>query len=373
MLASMGVERNSLSEILGRIRRHLVGRVVTLASAIAFHAILSVALLPLATKVLSATDYGTYALFMSIVALVSAAADGGAGLLLPAHYGPASASERGRLFASLAVFAGSCGIASGLSLISLWIWQHNAFSVQPTPGAAIALSAALMPMRAITNISVTIFSVTGRGLAIAAQMAIQAIVVFFSTLAALFVFAMGGTSLFIGAVCGQFAALCVGLLVLGHHRELSLPSCRWFRRVTTSARTTGTSGFVDGAHGFGENAMLTGASGLHAVGILSHARVYYSLLIALGSAVSHNVWARSLEEARNPHSNFEMTRSAWTPVQIAFAIAGIIFTFLGKEIVNIIGGGKFTEAAAYIPAFFVMALIQITEQPASAIVYASGR
>ena len=373
MLAIMGVERSSLSEILGRIRRHLVGRVATLASAIAFHAILSVALLPLATKVLSATDYGTYALFMSIVALVSAAADGGAGLLLPAHYGPASASERGRLFASLAVFAGSCGIAIGLSLIGLWIWRHNAFSGQPTSLAAIALSAALMPMRAITNISVAIFSVTGRGLAIAAQMAIQAIVVFFSTLAALFVFAMGGTSLFVGAVCGQFAALCVGLLVLRHHRELSLPSCSWFRRATTSARTTGTSGLVDGAHGFGENAMLTGASGLHAVGILSHARVYYSLLIALGSAVGHNVWARSLEEARNPHSSFEMTRSAWTPVQIAFAIAGIMFAFVGKEIVNIIGGGKFPEAAVYIPAFFVMALIQITEQPASAIVYASGR
>ena len=365
--------RSSLSEILGRIRRHLVGRVATLASAIAFHAILSVALLPLATKVLSATDYGTYALFMSIVALVSAAADGGAGLLLPAHYGPASASERGRLFASLAVFACSCGIAIGLTLISLWIWRHNAFSGQPTSLAAIALSAALMPMRAITNISVAIFSVTGRGLALAAQMAIQAIVVFFSTLAALFVFAMGGTSLFIGAVCGQFAALCVGLLVLRHHRELSLPSCRWFRRATTSARTTGTSGLVDGAHGFGENAMLTGASGLHAVGILSHARVYYSLLIALGSAVGHNVWARSLEEARNPHSSFEMTRSAWTPVQIAFAIAGIMFAFVGKEIVHIIAGGKFPEAAVYIPAFFVMALIQITEQPASAIVYASGR
>jgi hypothetical protein len=58
--------------------------------------------------------------FMSIVALVCAAADCGAGLLLPAHYWPASASERGRLFACLAVFACSCGIASGLSLISLY-------------------------------------------------------------------------------------------------------------------------------------------------------------------------------------------------------------------------------------------------------------
>jgi O-antigen/teichoic acid export membrane protein len=96
-------------------------------------------------------------------------------------------------------------------------------------------------------------------------------------------------------------------------------------------------------------------------------------LIALGSAIGHNVWARSLEEARNPHSAFETTRSSWTPVQIVIAIAGIIFTFEGKEVINIIGGGQFTEAATYIPAFFVMALIQISEQPASAIVYASGR
>jgi O-antigen/teichoic acid export membrane protein len=374
MLATTGLERRSaLFEILGRVRLRLVGRIGTLASAIALQAILSVALLPLATKVLSAADYGTYALFMSIIAIVGAAADGGAGLLLPAHYGPASALERGRLFASLAVFACSCGIAGGLFLITLWFWRQNAFSGQPMSLAAIALSAALMPMRAITNISVGIFSVTGRSLAIAAQIVIQAVVVFVSTLAALFIFSMEGKSLFIGAICGQFAALCVGIFVLRHHRELSLPSFRWFRRVTISAPTTGASGFVDGVHGFGENAMLAGASGPHAVGILSHARVYYSLLIALACAVGHNVWARSLEEARNPHSRFEMTLSAWTPVQIAFAIAGIVFAPIANEIVKIIGSGKFPEAAVYIPAFFVMALIQITEQPASAVVFAANR
>lgn len=370
---SRGLERTSvLREILGRIRRHIVGRIATLASAIALHAILCVTLLPLATQVLSAADYGTYALFMSIVALVGTAADGGAGLLLPAYYGAAPTSERGRVFASLAVFAGSCGIASGLSLISLWIWQPSAFSVQSTPLVTIVLTAALMPLRAITNISVAVFSVTDRGPVIAAQMGIQAIVVFLSTLVALFVFAMGGASLFIGAVCGQFAALCVSLLVLGRHRELSLPSGRWFRRAATNAPITGASGFLDGAHGFCENALLTGASGLHAVGILSHARVYLSLLIAFCSAVGHNVWARALEEARDPRSNFEMTRRAWTPIQIAFAIAGLVFAFAGDEIVNLVGHGKFTEAAAYVPWFFVMALIQVTEQPASAIVYASG-
>src|SRR5262245_13636359 len=114
-------------EILGRIRRHFVGRVVTLGAATAFNAILSVALLPLATRHLGASDYGIYGLVISIVMLVSAAADGGAGLLVPAHYGPASASERARLFVSVAVFAGIGASAGGLLLIVPWLWHHGTF------------------------------------------------------------------------------------------------------------------------------------------------------------------------------------------------------------------------------------------------------
>jgi len=87
------VKRPVPYEILGRIRRHFVGRVVTLAAATAFNAILSVALLPLATRHLGASDYGIYGLVISIVVLMSAAADGDAGLLVPAHYGSASASQ----------------------------------------------------------------------------------------------------------------------------------------------------------------------------------------------------------------------------------------------------------------------------------------
>jgi hypothetical protein len=94
-------------------------------------------------------------------------------------------------------------------------------------------------------------------------------------------------------------------------------------------------------------------------------------LIALGCAVGHNVWARSLEEARNPHSSFEMTRSAWTPVQIAFAIAGITLAFVGKEIVNIIGGGKLRPRLH--PCILCHGADPDHCQPASAIVYASDR
>jgi O-antigen/teichoic acid export membrane protein len=112
---------------------------------------------------------------------------------------------------------------------------------------------------------------------------------------------------------------------------------------------------------------------VHAVGILGHARLYHGFLMALSNAVGHNLWAKSLEEARNPHSSFELAQSTWTPVQIAIAFAGIIFAFVGKEVVDVISNGKLTAAAAYIPALFVIALIQTTEQPANAIVCASRR
>jgi O-antigen/teichoic acid export membrane protein len=360
-------------EILGRVRRHLVGRVATLAAATAFSAILSVALLPYVTQHLGASDYGTYGLLVSIVALVTAAADGGASLLVPAHYALATASQRARLFVSLAVFAGAAASAAGLLLIILWGWQHGTFSNQAIPLTAILLSAVLMPIRAITNITVLIFSVTGCGPALAAQLAIQSLVAFLSTLVALFGLRMGGASLFVGAICGQFAALGVGLVALGRQHVLSAPSRDWLRRAAISAPTTAASGLVDGTRGFGENVLLTTTLGLHAVGILGHARLYHGLLMAFGNSVRYNLWSKSLEEARSPDSSFEITRSAWTPVQIIIACAGIIFAFRAQEIVNIISNGQFAEAAAYIPALFVFALIQTTEQPANAIVSASSQ
>lgn len=358
---------------LSRIRTHFVGRVATLAIATAFSAMLSIALLPLATQVLQASDYGTYALLMSIVTLVSMAMDGGASLLLPANYGPASTLERGKLFASVALFAGLSAGTIAVLLASLWLWQHEAFPNQVIPFVTIALTAIIIPMRAVTSISITMFSVTGRSLAIAAQMTGQAVFVFAATLVALYGFSMGGVSLFIGAACGQFAALCICLLVVLYKKELSGPSRPGLQAAMTSAPATALSGFADGGRAFGEYAMLASLGGMHATGILSHARLYYNLLMTLGSAVTHNVTVRSLHDARNPLSTFNRTKRAWVPVQIAFSCAGIIFAFLGTEIVETISNGKLTEAAFYIPALIIMALIRITEQPAAAIVYASGR
>src|SRR5262249_61360801 len=98
-----------------------------------------------------------------------------------------------------------------------------------------------MPMRAITNISVMIFSATGRGLAIAAQLAIQSLATFLGTLVALFEFEMGVTSLSIGAFCGQFAALGVGLVALGRHHVCPSPSRNWLSPAPLASPTPSPS------------------------------------------------------------------------------------------------------------------------------------
>lgn len=335
--------------------------------------ILSVALLPLATRILHASDYGTYALLMSIVALVGTAMDGGGNLLLPARYGTALKLERGRIFGSVAAIAAIGATTIALLLVSFWIWRQGAFADRAITPLMVALTAIIIPMRAITGVSVTVFSVTGRSGVIAAQMAAQAVLVFAGTLTALFGFSMGGASLFIGAACGQFSALCVCLIVLWYHEELSPPSRRWLRGAVNSAPITGVSGLMDGARGFAENAMLVAVSGLHAAGIFGHARLYYNLLTAFGGTVAHNVLSRSLQDARESHSGFETTARAWAPVQVAIGYAGIVFVFLGRELVGVISNGRLTEAAIYIPAFAIIALFQVTEQPAAAIVSASGR
>jgi hypothetical protein len=174
-------------------------------------------------------------------------------------------------------------------------------------------------------------TVTGRGPAIAAQMAVQSLVAFLSTLISLLEFRMGGTSLLVGALCGQLAALCVGLVALGHRHILSFPSRDWLWLVASSAPTTAPSGLMDGARGFCENALLASTTGLHALGILIHARLYHGLLLALGDTVRHNLWFKSLGEARNPESNFEITQSAWTPVQITISCLGVVFADCGTK------------------------------------------
>jgi O-antigen/teichoic acid export membrane protein len=112
--------------------------------------------------------------------------------------------------------------------------------------------------------------------------------------------------------------------------------------------------------------------GLSAVGIFGQARLYNSFLASISNTIGHNVWGISLAEARNSGSQFTVTRRVWAPIHVAIVVFGLVFAFVGREIVDLLTNGKLTLAAIYIPILAAVALIQNSGKAATAVVFAGG-
>jgi O-antigen/teichoic acid export membrane protein len=199
-----------LARGLLRIRGKFAGRVAVLAAATGFQAAISVVQILLVTRVLSAEDFGTYGMLMSGVALAGAICEGGAGWLIPAHHAVATPIERARMFTTVAVFATAIGTFLGLLL--LIFWPRNRFvlggnQIEATSFGVVIIVAILTPLRPVVQQMNTVFSVSGRGIAIALQMFAQSICGFLVTLAALFLFEVGVAALFLGTLAGSLDGL----------------------------------------------------------------------------------------------------------------------------------------------------------------------
>jgi O-antigen/teichoic acid export membrane protein len=348
---------------------------MALTAATVLQTALGIALVPLATMVLSAADFGLYALLMSMSALAGVASDGGVGIVFPAHYVNASLAERGRMFASFAYFSAAIGTSLGLIILVGWSWRHALFApdyLDAAPPLVIALTAAMMPLRAVGMAATNMFSAGGRGMAIAVQLAVQAIVNFVVAVLGLFVFDMHVTALFVGALAGLASNLGVSLAILRRSYGALVPSRQWLARVKAAAPTAGAIGLLDGTRSVLENGILAGATGLSAVGYWGHARLYPSLLTSLANSVSHNIWGIALADAQKPKSKFEVVGRVWTPVQLLQVMFGLAFALVGREIVDLISHGKLTPAAVYVAPLIIVTLIQHSGKPATATTFANG-
>jgi hypothetical protein len=227
-------------------------------------------------------------------------------------------------------------------------------------------------MRALAGITITMFSVAGNGVSIAAQIVTQAIVSFVCALFGLYVLHLNVSALLLGACCGQFAALASAFYTLRKSVAGARPSRVWIKRAATMAPITSALGLAEGARGALDNMMLASANGLASAGYFAHARLYNGLLMALTNSVAHNAWSMSLGEARDPLARFAATARAWAPIQLGLVLCGLAFAFLGHETVDFISHGKLTAAAAYVPPLIVVLLIQTSGKPATALVYANN-
>ncbi|MBK5957175.1 hypothetical protein CCR97_02995 [Rhodoplanes elegans] len=356
------------------LRGRFAGRVLLFLGANALQAVLAVAILPLTTLKLTAADFGYFALLMSVTAFANALSDGGGALALPAHYGISPGDERRRMIASF--FVVSMVLSSMLAVAFLLSWPALAPVVLgqargPDTRVTEMLAAAIIPLRSLGSLATTVFSVSGRGNAIAAQIAAQAVGTFAGTLTCLVGLDLGPTALFAGAVIGQLASLAVAALALGA-QPWTRPSARWLAVVGRHAPTAVFTGVTDGLRGVGENAVIAGNVGVASVGFYSHARLYYGLQMNATNAFAHNLWSVSLAEARDADSRFRRTGQVWTLVHILLSLFGIGFACFGTEFVALLTNGRLTPAAPLVPWLAVLLLIQVSGRAQNALVFAEG-
>ncbi|MHC4052579.1 oligosaccharide flippase family protein [Bradyrhizobium sp. 25ACV] len=336
--------------------------------------LLAIALLPLTTLRLTAADFGYLALVMSIVAFANALSDCGGTLALPVHFAAESEGERRRMIASFFVVTLTVSVA--LAVLFALSWVPVAGRVldadgQPFSWTIDILAAAIIPLRSASMLSTAIFSVSGRGNAIAAQIAVQAIGNFLGTLICLFGLEIGTASLFAGTLVGQLASVVVSLAALGA-MPWARPSMRWLSVVRHHAPYAAFAGVTDGARAIGENAVIAANLTIASVGYYSHARLYYGMLLSATSAVAHNIWSTSLAEARDLASGFRTTNLAWTPVHILITVMGIGFVCFGRELLFILTNDRLTPAASIVPWFAVLMLISLSGRPQNAMIYVHG-
>src|SRR5581483_1651646 len=84
-----------------------------------FQAILSIAVLPIATLVLGPSDYGAFAVVSAIAGVATALATSAAGMILPAHYSTLDEERLGGLVQALLYSALGIGIGLGALMVLL--------------------------------------------------------------------------------------------------------------------------------------------------------------------------------------------------------------------------------------------------------------
>lgn len=344
-------------------------RVLTYFSATVIQAAIAFLALPLTTAILDPSDYGVYALIISVVLFLSAATDCGANYLFSGHYATLDADGR-RSLLTLALVTSL--ILSGVVLllfISLWSWIEQHAKVEDGVSSAILWTAALsIPVRAINSIANQYLAVADRSGTMAILIVIQSLTSFVVTIAALFLFNMHVLSLFLGNTTGLAIAALASLIFLKDSIAFSL-SGRWLWDLLRVAPASMIAGISESVRTAIENLLLSRFAGVSQVGYWSHSRMYHGFLMQATNAVAYVLWPVALREARD-EGRFETVGRAWGTVYLWLVLAGVLGALLGREIISLLTHGKFIEAAAWVPLWVAYLLLQNAGKAATAAVYA---
>ena len=328
-----------------------------LAATLATTAI-SLAVLPLATRVIGPAEYGTLALAVAFSLLVSAIAQASYGYVLPEHLLDTQGEHRSGLLMSAVAAASVCGLAAALLVAPLaYMLTPSLFEVSQVARVGIVACVLLTGFAAPWLVSLDMLMLEGRAAGYAFGTVSQSVINALATLAFLFLFPLPELALLLGYMAGQATLLVASVAFLFPHFGARIDR-RWFVDMRRSALAVGRAGLAETGRSLFERAYLGVWTSVSELGLFAHAQLYRNAAMTGLNAISRATWPVNLREAREERLTFKVTTASWNVVQCGVSVFCVLFALFGREIIGLLTSGKFVEATPIALIFLAALLIQ---------------
>lgn len=329
--------------------------------------------LPLATRILSAADYGGFALLSVYGNLGSVLASAGFSYVLVAHLGQLDHHQRRDLISTGILF--SIGASTALGAAMLWIVttvSPDLVRLDSIPPGAMALTIAAMVLAAPWFVVTDVLVLDARAAAYTKIAVAQSVTTGAALLGSLYILDLGALSLFAGLAAGRLIQFLGGAAALradlGAHFSI-----HWMRELRRLGPAAVTSNMMETARTILERTVLTAHLGLGQLGLYAHAQQYSSYTTQAVNPISRSLYPVSLEEARTFGGDFPVTQRVWGVAQLAVIGVALTLTLVGQEFIDLISNGKFTAAWGMAVGWQMIMMVQVTGKPQTMTLLAHNR
>lgn len=351
-----------------RADSRLAFRATTYLASSVVTTLISFVTLPLATRILGPANYGVFALGATVAGLGSTLATLGTGFYISNMFVGADQPERRQLISTLV--ARTAVLAAGWAVLTLAVALalrgHVALLDEvPLRGLALVLLGAILATP--WTITVDVLKVEGTASSYSLSLILQALATSVALLVSLYVFELGGLSLFVGSLAGSVAALITSLVVLKRYLapHLGLARSRLRQRHFLPTQV------LEASQPVVERTLLASYAGFTQLGIYAHSQAYRNMFVQGMNAVNNATWPVTLSEAK-AGTTFAVTGRVWAATHLAIAMVAVPFILFGDQLISALTNDKLTRAWVFLAPWFVLVLLQSSGKAATGVLYATG-
>ena len=330
-------------------------------------------MLPITTIILGPDDYGAFALASVITSLPSSLACLGFSILLPKAFLIGNPVDL-RLLISYQILI-SILLASLFSIFIIISWPIYVgyFPVlRSLPYIGVLLSAVSILPFTVWSIATEVITLDGRSKTFSQISIIQSLMSSLCLLICLFVFNLGGLSLFISGFVGTCLIGVGGLLCLRRY-YVRIPFSWKILNVFNGAFSLTSSNLIEIFYQPLERNLLAVNSGVYSLGSYIHAQYYQNIISTLVKALSRAIWPITLAEARLPGMAFSDTKRFWQLIYVLLAIVGVAFAAFGDILIGLLTNGKFSQSGAMASMCIAWLFVAYSGRPHMGLLLANGQ